>query len=287
MSIYDRDQSLPFTPPAGSTRSKKSGPFYSLNDEERRKFLKERKEELEKNQKDLADKVNKFKKRISQSKFKEVQKRRNLPEIPIAEMADPVDPPAPAAHPHAQELSFIPPPFRGLHQKENPHDWFVYYEKYCTFKGFDDAQKLSFATLLMRDAAQDHLAGLAPEDYDTYAKWREVFKQRWISSEISKWRITNEIFTTRQGHQEPVDEFVTKIRKKAKTIPLTDDVVRYALMKNFRPAIRTKVIGAKTLDELQELARAAEIVEEDQPVGLEKLNEEMRAHHNKLEDEIR
>jgi hypothetical protein len=101
-----------------------------------------------------------------------------------------------------------------------------------------------------------------------------------------KWRVTNEIFSTRQGN-EPVDDFITKIRKKAKTIPLTDDVVRYALMKNFRPAIRNKVISAKTLDELQELARAAEIVEEDQPVGLEKLNEEMRAHHKKLEEEIK
>ena len=89
MSIYDRDLSLPFTPPAGSTRSKKSGPFYSFNDVERRKFLKEKKEELEKNQQDLAEKVQKFKKRISQAKFKAAQKRRNLPEIPIAEMADP------------------------------------------------------------------------------------------------------------------------------------------------------------------------------------------------------
>jgi hypothetical protein len=282
MSVYDRDPSLPFSPPARNTRSQKSGPLYSFNDAENRKFLKEKKEKNEQERREVENKLRDLKKRLSQSKFKTAQKHRQLPDLPVAEMTDPPPPP----HPHASDLTFIPGAYTGRGQQDESVNWFVYFEKYCDFKGFTDAQKLSFAKLLMRDAAQDHLSGLDAGDYDTYAKWREIFKQRWISSEILKWRVTNEIFSTRQG-TEPVDEFVTKIRKKAKTIPLTDDVVRYALMKNFRPAIRNKVIGAKTLDELQELARAAEIVEEDQPVGLDKLNEEMRAHHKKLEDDIK
>ena len=62
MSVYDRDPSLPFSPPARNTRSQKSGPLYSFNDAENRKFLKEKKAKDEQDRQELEKKIHDFKK---------------------------------------------------------------------------------------------------------------------------------------------------------------------------------------------------------------------------------
>jgi hypothetical protein len=278
MSVYERDPDT-FTPPARSTRSQKRGPLYTFSEAERREYLRKKKDELSETDDRIDQKVEKLKKRLRKVKFEQHQRRR------ISDM-DGNAPPPPPPPPHATELSFVPPPFFGR-TNDDAQGWWSYLERFCLYKQFNDAQKLSFTKLLLRDAASDVIESMEPGETDTFAKVKEIFAQRFVSSDLIKWRRTSEIFEQKQGQNEPVDEFITKIRKKAKTIPLTDDVVRYALTKNFRPAIKSKVIGAKTLDELQQLARAAEIAEEQQPTGLDKLNEEMKTHHKQLELEIK
>ena len=121
MSVYDRDPSLPFSPPTRNTRSQKSGPLYSFNDAENQKFLKEKKEKNEQERQEVEKKLRDFKKRLSQSKFKTAQKHRHLPDLPIAEMTDPPPPP----HPHASDLSFIPGAYNGRGQQDESVNWFV------------------------------------------------------------------------------------------------------------------------------------------------------------------
>ena len=80
-----------------------------------------------------------------------------------------------------------------------------------------------------------------------------------------------------------------KSKRKLKPSLWGDDVVRYAITRGLRPFIKAHVIhaNAKTLEEVLDRARAAELTEVHQPPGRDKINEEIRTNHRLLENEIK
>ena len=267
------------TPPAKSTRSHHKTVFYEL-DEEKNRRLQRGKRLFEQNQKEIEAKFKVLQKSIKRQQ--ELQRRRSLNfDMAQAEEAAPTQL-------TETEMAFVPRPFLGT-SKEDAQAWLSYIERYMTYKDFSNANKLSFFKLLLREGAADWLEGHQPAAIDTYAKVSELFKSRYVSSDLLKWQKATEIFDTLQGAHETVDDYATKIKKKAKAVPLADDVVRYAITRGLRPFIKAHVIqaNAKTLEEVLDRARAAELTEVHQPAGLDKINEEIRTNHRLLENEIK
>jgi len=54
------------------------------------------------------------------------------------------------------ESALAPPPFRGL-TDENSEGWLTWFEKYVTYRGFPDQEKLNLLVVLLRDSAGDWL----------------------------------------------------------------------------------------------------------------------------------
>ena len=79
------------------------------------------------------------------------------------------------------------------------------------------------------------------------------------------------------------------MKKRAKSVPLTDDVLRFALVKSLRPHIRKHIIenNCQNLAEVLTHARVAELTEPLQAPSVEKLAEELRAKHKLFEAELR
>ena len=96
---------------------------------------------------------------------------------------------------------------------------------------------------------------------DTVEHLKGAFKECFLSPQIWKYKSAKEIFSRRQGPTETVDDFYTGVRKLARTINASEDMVIYALLSGFRGPIANFVTQNRpeTVDKVLENARVAEL----------------------------
>ena len=225
-----------------------------------------------------------------QTTFFEYQQRKRVRQAKAIKMAEAVEN-APPTHQVLQmsETSFIPAPFSGK-SREDAQSWLTYVKRYMEYKNLDGPTKLAFFKMLLREGAQDWCEGLSQTDANSLERLTAAFEQRFITSDHLKWHRATELFEKTQGHSETVDDYVSRLRKIAKTIPLDENVTRYAVIRGLRPYLKTQVIqrNPANMEEVLKAARAAEVTEDASYLGsVDKLMEEVRQSRRQFEDGLR
>jgi len=100
-------------------------------------------------------------------------------------------------------------------------------------------------------------------DDEIKASWRilrDAFLQRFEDTQVLRWRRTNELHQRVQGKSDSVDDYITAMRKLAKSLGINGDVELYDIQRGLRPEILEHVMLAKamTIDDVLKAARVAE-----------------------------
>jgi hypothetical protein len=161
---------------------------------------------------------------------------------------------------------FLPQPFKG-HSNDDHENFIIQFEQFVAFKRLDQAAQLQLIPLLLTDHAREWYIGLQDDKKDTIEHLKAAFKNRFQPSNLLKWQRVSHLWERGQLSTESVDEYVTEMRKIARTAQIPDDMLLNAIIKNFRPEIRRFVVQSRAadMDAVLQAARAAEIVEP--PIG--------------------
>ncbi len=158
------------------------------------------------------------------------------------------------------DASYAPPSFSGA-TTQDADRWLRRFEYYVQFRQMSDKAALQLFKLLLTEAAADWLESVPDKLKLTTKLLTHAFKERFASSDIFRWQQASAIFARKQADTEPVDTYITDILNLAKKVPIRDEnIIRFALIKGFKPIIRQHVLqsSAKTLDAALEAARIAE-----------------------------
>ena len=157
------------------------------------------------------------------------------------------------------DSTFAPPPFRGM-DTEDADGWMARFEKYSTYRGFADRERLHLIAVLLRDEASDWYDSLEDDIKTGWPNLKQAFEQRFQNSELTRWRKANDLWQRVQGANENVESYITSVKKLAKVVGVEGEQLRYALQRGLRPQILAHVIQAQatTVDDLVRAARVAE-----------------------------
>ena len=119
----------------------------------------------------------------------------------------------------------VPPPFSGK-PTEDPGDWLRAFSNYCTFKGYNDAQKRNLFRVLLTGPAADWLDNRTFPDTATFDNYKTDFEARYKTPEVMKYKSARQIFTRRQEDGETTDDYSTSMIKLGKVIDVSEDMLR-------------------------------------------------------------
>jgi len=175
-------------------------------------------------------------------------------------------PPSPAAMPSffAVDPSLAPKTFSGT--EENADEWLQYFNRYSSFRHFDNPAKCGYFSILLRSTAADWFEALNDSVKTDFAQLETSFKTRFVKSDLTRWKNADKLLTRVQKNDESVDQFITDVVKLARSVPVTDETfIRYAIIRGLKPEIRLHVIQKDDLDSMEKLQHAARVAELAQP----------------------
>jgi len=160
----------------------------------------------------------------------------------------------------ADERALLPNVFAGK-VDDDAGEWIRHFDKYCVYRNNNEQKSLALFKVLLTGTAAVWLESLPATSTDTMEHLKEAFQDRFLSPQILKYKSAKEIFSRRQGPTETVDEFYVGVRKLARTINASDDMVIYALLSGFRGPIANYVTQNRpeTIEQVLEFARMAEL----------------------------
>ena len=163
-----------------------------------------------------------------------------------------------------EERNFAPSTFHGK-SDEGAMDWLRVFSKYCEYKGFDDARKLGYIKVLLRDSAADWLESLPQTSMGTFTDLRDEFEKRFKSAEVLRFRNAKEIFNRKQGDTESVDDYVQHMTKLATEINMDQQMLLSRLITGFKANISNFVVQRQptTIAQMLDAARLAEATTSD------------------------
>jgi len=137
------------------------------------------------------------------------------------------------------DASYAPPIIYGA-STQDAERWLRRFTYYVQFRQMNETAALQLFKLLMTDAAADWLESVNTKDKLTTKSLIAAFTERFASSDIFRWQQASAIFARKQGDSEAVDTYITDILNLAKKVPISDEnIIRFALIKGFHPAIPT------------------------------------------------
>jgi len=109
------------------------------------------------------------------------------------------------------------------------------------------------------------IATLDPDTSSDPKSFSKAFQTKYLSCPSRQVRLGKDLFSRRQGPTESVDDYFVAIQSLAHQLDITinDDILRHAIVAGLRPNIAGIVMAlskAPTIDELLEVARAAELI---------------------------
>jgi hypothetical protein len=224
--------------------------------------------------------------------------RRLFEQLVVQQPPPPPPPPPPMAAAPVNitgDGSVFPARFDGTH---DGIDWLGNFELYCRYKGIIKAdgtlqceeQIKSLLAVLLTDGAKLWFDTIAAGDRDTWAKLRALFVQRFAEQKFLKFKHSKEMFTTKQGSNEPVLEYVARIQslaRKSSDAPNVD-VIIHAVMSGVKGYI-AGYLAEKAPATLADLIKHASVAEstlgDAEPVSaaqLNKLQQDMKTQFEAL-----
>jgi len=142
----------------------------------------------------------------------------------------------------AEERVLLPAPFRGLAQ-EDPAEFWRRLQNYAEYKGLDPVANLRLAKAMLTEEACDWLEKLPIGAKDTMDHLAEAFKTRFIRPPVLRFKSACELFGKRQGNDESVDAYASRLRGLSKRVEVNDDTLLYAFVSGLKPKIASFVLG--------------------------------------------
>ena len=174
-----------------------------------------------------------------------------------------------------------PPLFNGV-PEDDAEVWLQGLHDFIDYKAVADDKKLSLFKLRLGGLARDWLMSLPDAQKNTFEHLSTAFTARFQPKEMDKFRYARELFHDKQGADETVDQFVTKLRKKAAVVELDSALQVFAFINGLKPAISAYVLehDHDTFEEVLKHARVAEMTRKlttgsDTAVQLSKLTDQM------------
>ena len=130
-----------------------------------------------------------------------------------------------------------PKPFTGI-STEDPEAWLEYFERYATYRNINDRDKAVLFAMFMRETAADWLSTLPGTVSSSYQALRKAFVEKFFKSRELLWKEAGNLFNQTQRPDERVDDFVTRLKKCAKRLNITEDVLHYAVLHGLRGTTR-------------------------------------------------
>jgi len=127
-----------------------------------------------------------------------------------------------------------PPPFSGK-PTEDPGDWLRAFSNYCTFKGYNDAQKRNLFRVLLTGPAAHWLDNRTFSDTAMFDNYKTDFEARYKTPEVMKYKSARQIFTRSQEDEETTDDYSTSMIKLGKVIRVTQK--NKFIFLNFQPLV--------------------------------------------------
>jgi hypothetical protein len=158
------------------------------------------------------------------------------------------------------ESNFGPVLFTGANDQD-AKTWLNTLNDYIAYKGVADDKILSLFKLRLSGHARDWL-GTIPDDHkDSFEHLSAAFLERFQPKELEKYKYAKDLFNVRQESHESVDEYITKLRKKAALVGLDSQLQIFAALNGMLPYIASYVMeqNPTTLDGILLHARVAEI----------------------------
>ena len=142
----------------------------------------------------------------------------------------------------AEERVLLPAPFRGLAQ-EDPAEFWRRLQSYAEYRGLDPVANLRLVKAMLTEEACDWLESLPNDAKDTIDHLAESFKTRFIRPPVLRFKSACELFGRRQGNDESVDAYVSRLRGLSKRVEVNDDTLLYAFVSGLKPRIASFVLG--------------------------------------------
>jgi len=170
----------------------------------------------------------------------------------------------PAARQHSHTDNFFAPPLYHGRSDENAEDFVRYFERYAAYKNMNEVEQLQFISVLLRDAASDHFDALTDNQRDTWAHFKEAFLARFGRTQSLLWKDAADLWSMQQGGNEPVEDFIAKVTRKARYLPNIDEsTLRFAILRGVKQHVRTHVLQSNP-QSMSELLQAAKVADASQ-----------------------
>jgi len=163
--------------------------------------------------------------------------------------------------------------------REKAYSWIFQFKSYVAYKRCDDVTTTHFFPLCITNIALEWFNFLPDSVTNNIDNIYTAFQDRFFTSPILNYVTVSSLFHTYQQADEPVQEFISKIKSSARKIHIENDIICYAILNGLKAEIRCVVLRNATsinLDSIEHWASLAEVTHVDEDA-------EMRT---KLEDLI-
>jgi hypothetical protein len=138
---------------------------------------------------------------------------------------------------HPQQVSsriadsiIAPEKFTGDASKQDPEQYLSQFNKFAQYKGMPDNEKCQLLQLLCIAIAQDWIGNLPQSQLSNWTSLEREFRAAFCKSDHLKYADVQKLFQTAQELDEKVDPYFIRMRKAARCLDLSDEMVQYAII---------------------------------------------------------
>lgn len=156
-------------------------------------------------------------------------------------------------------MALMPGNFHGL-MNEDAESWFRDLEHYCAYKKLDDAGRIGLVPLLLKDGARYWFDALDNGRKDTFDHLSTAFHNEYKRDEAIRWRDSADVWSVTQLPTQSVEDYISKVQQKALRAKMTEDQIRFPLIRGLLPEIRQSVLQHEptTVADIKKWATIAE-----------------------------
>jgi len=162
--------------------------------------------------------------------------------------------------------ALMPVVFLGLHT-EDAGAWIRDVENWCAYKKLDDAGRIGLMPLLLKGGARFWFDSLDQNSRATFPALVAAFREYYKRDESTKWRDNAEIWSLSQSPSQGVEEYIGKVQQLAQKAEMSEEQLRYSVIKGLLPYIRQSVLqhDPKNLVEVKHWSVIAESARQEPP----------------------
>ena len=158
------------------------------------------------------------------------------------------------------DVAISPKPFNDTMSPQEAESWLNHFNKYSTFKGLSERDRIAIFGLLMQSSAADWYQSLSAMQMSSWTTIEKEFRKSYLKNERLKWRHVKDLWNNPQRADERVDDYILRIRRDANSLHIDDETLKLIVLSGLRANIRAFVMQGNpiNLTHTLELARTAE-----------------------------